>query len=160
MVFSLQRELREPVFQSCAPVHDPYLPSSSPLLPALNECGGNLAKAREKMKTFLKWHVPVAERRLAEPAGKQGRFPVHPLNILSMFSPPPQNHSNVFLPSPPPSDPGSARRAARRKVPEAPRLPREGPQPAWRLAGLWLALGFDSTSCPASGRHSQRCFPG
>lgn len=33
-----------------------------PPLPALNECGGNLASQRlGEMKTFLKWHVPVAE---------------------------------------------------------------------------------------------------
>ena len=83
------------------------------------------------MKTFRKWHVPEAERWQAD-LGGVGPLPVHPLNILSMFPPWPQNHSNVFLPPPPPSDPGSARRSVCRKVPEAPPLPREGPRPAWR----------------------------
>lgn len=69
-----------------------------PPLPALNECGGNLANDWEKMKTFLKWHVPVAECWQAEPGGEWGWIPVYPLNILSMFPPWPQNHSNVSLP--------------------------------------------------------------
>lgn len=111
------------------------------------------------MKTFLKWHVPVAERWQAEPAGKWNRFPVHPLNILSMFPPWPQNHSNVSLPSPPPSDPGSARRSARRKVPEAPPLPREEPRPAWRLAGFRVGTGHPRRVLPSSGHQGQFCFP-
>ena len=54
--------------------------------------------------------------------------PKYPKYVPSLAAKPQQ-----CLPSsPPPSDPGSARRSACRKVPKAPPLPREGPRPAWR----------------------------
>lgn len=101
------------------------------------------------MKTFLKWHVPVAERWQAKTGGAGGawQLPVHPLNILSMFPSWPQNHSNV---SPPPSDSGSARRPACRKVPMRTRrrqyCQRAQPQPAWHRSGGTGGHGHPSCS--------------
>lgn len=54
--------------------------------------------------------------------------PKYPKYVPSLAAKPQQ-----CLPSsPPPSDPGSARRSACRQGPEAPPLPREEPRPAWR----------------------------
>lgn len=92
------------------------------------------------MKTFLKWHVLVAERWQAEPGGWGAvpcPSPKYPKYVPSLAAKPQQ-----CLPSsPPPSDPGSARRSACHKVPEAPPLPREGPRPAWRSAGPQAGAG-------------------
>lgn len=136
MVFSLHRALLGTRFQ---PSLLPALTFTFPLLPAplpaRNECGGNLAKDCEKMKTFLKWHVPVvsAGRQSPGAAGPDPCLsPKYPKYVPSLAAKPQQCPP---YPPPPPSDPGSARRPACRKGPEAPALPREGPWPAWRSPG-------------------------
>lgn len=70
--------------------------------------------------------------------------PKYPKYVPSLAAKPQQ-----CLPSsPPPSDPGSARRSACRKLPEAPPLPRAGPRPAWRSAAPGLALAVGGIACP------------
>lgn len=76
--------------------------------------------------------------------------PNYPKYVPSLAAKPQQ-----CLPSSlPPSDPGSARRSARRKVPEAPAVPRAGPQPAWRSAvpGLaWLSAAWPAPASDCAG---------
>lgn len=167
MVFSLHRALLGTRFQ---PSLLPALTFTFPLLPAplpaRNECGGNLAKDCEKMKTFLKWHVPVvsAGRQSPGAAGPDPCLsPKYPKYVPSLAAKPQQCPPS---PPPPPSDPGSARRPACRKGPEAPALPREGPWPAWRSPGGPRAGAGRRRHVPPRlptararpGRHSQSRF--
>lgn len=90
------------------------------------------------MKTFLKWHVPVAARWQAEPGrGERGRIPGYPLNILTMFPPWPQNHSNVSLP---PLRPRTRALRGDRPAARAPRRHRCQGRSSAGLAGPGLAL--------------------
>lgn len=152
MVFSLHRALLGTRFQ---PSLLPALTFTFPLLPAplpaRNECGGNLAKDCEKMKTFLKWHVPVvsAGRQSPGAAGPDPCLsPKYPKYVPSLAAKPQQ------CPPYPPLRPRTqglhgdrpAARARRRQRCQGRGLGQLGARPA----GLGLALAVGGMSRPGS----------
>lgn len=115
--FSLHSMLWGTGFQS--PLGSPLWPSPSlscPLFTLSMSVAGPGQQLSQEMKTFRKWHVPEAEALAGRPGGSGAllSIPKYPKYVPSLAAKPQQ-----CLPSsPPPSDPGSARRSACRKVPE------------------------------------------
>lgn len=166
MVFSLHRALLGTRFQ---PSLLPALTFTFPLLPAplpaRNECGGNLAKDCEKMKTFLKWHVPVvsAGRQSLGAAGPDPCLsPKYPKYVPSLAAKPqqcPPSHPpsalgpRVCTETGLPQGPGGAS-AAKGGALASLALARRAPGWRWPSA----ARPAQAPDCAGPARHSQSRF--
>lgn len=82
---------------------------------------------------------------------------MHPLNILSMSPLRPQNHSNVSLSSPPPSDPGSACPLSGLSGAS---VAKGGAAASLELGGPLGWYGYQWHVLPSSGLCALSCFPG